>query len=88
MVRMMSALCYLFARNIQDFMRKEGLTPPPMGLISTEWGGTPIESWLPDAATEKCKSRETNTNMGYQRISGALWKHMVNPLKWNSVKVL
>lgn len=88
-LKMMSALCYLFARNIQDFMLKEGLTPPPIGLISTEWGGTPIESWSPDSAINKCKSREKSTEMDKmmdQKISGSLWNTMVNPLKWNSVK--
>ena len=33
MLRKMSALCYLFARNIQDLMIKEGVTPPPIGKV-------------------------------------------------------
>ena len=31
MLAEMSAVCFLFARNIQDMMKKEGITPPPMG---------------------------------------------------------
>ena len=44
----MPALCYLFARNLQVLMMKEGLVPTPIGLISSEWGGTPIQSWTPN----------------------------------------
>ena len=46
--RNMPALCYLFARNLQVLMMKEGLVATPIGLISSEWGGTPIQSWTPN----------------------------------------
>ena len=67
----MSAVCYLFARNIQDLMFKEGLNPPPIGLISTEWGGTPVESWSPDSALDKCDSRLPSKYMKPNRGSNA-----------------
>jgi len=35
----MSAICFLFARSVYD------ATEIPQGLVSADWGGTPIESW-------------------------------------------
>ena len=42
-----TAVGYFFAR---DLFRTTGI---PIGLIDSPWGGTPIESWIPDAARER-----------------------------------
>jgi len=89
MLREMSALCFLFARNLQDLLVKEGVNPPPIGLVVADWGGTPVEAWSPPKALQKCKAKftaeEMNTKANQCRNS-ILWDNMVNPLKWNSVK--
>ena len=35
----MSAVCVLFAREVFDKLEV------PMGLVSSDWGGTPVEAW-------------------------------------------
>ena len=106
MLRKMSALCYLFARNIQDLMIKEGVAPPPigekryigmnlsenvfLGLVDADWGGTPIEAWSPKSAINICNSSISTicaTKNQSQFCDSSLWNAMVNPLKWNSLKV-
>lgn len=42
-----SAVCYLTARDIHDAL---GGTVP-LGLISSNWGGTPVQSWEPKTGT-------------------------------------
>merc|ERR1712042_324227 len=70
-LRSMSAVCYLFARNIQDMMLSEGDDVVPMGMVDSDWGGTRIEACNEDYA-QNCHSR--------------LWNAMMNPLKRNAVK--
>jgi sialate O-acetylesterase len=45
----MSAVCWLYGRMIH-----EALNGRPIGLISTTWGGTPIEYWAPPQALHDC----------------------------------
>ena len=40
----MSAVCYIYGREIQ---KKTGL---PVGLVNTNWGGTPDEFWMSEDA--------------------------------------
>ena len=54
-----SAICWVFGRQLSD-----ALSPPtpngtatgaiPIGLISSNWGGTTIERWAPDDAFRAC----------------------------------
>lgn len=47
-----SAVCLFFGRQISD-----ALSPShgvPLGLISNNWGGTPVESWSPPDAYRAC----------------------------------
>eukprot|EP00966_Prymnesium_polylepis_P142575 3291701-Prymnesium_polylepis.2 len=43
----MSAVCFLTARTIHD----EFGGTVPIGLISSNWGGTPVQSWERDTGT-------------------------------------
>ena len=42
-----SSVAYFFAKNIQDKLSI------PMGMISSSWGGTPVETWIPKAVLSK-----------------------------------
>ena len=55
----------------------------PIGLISSNWGGTPVESWLPEAAAKSCNRNAQagshyNTmiapfTVGPMALTGATW---------------
>lgn len=49
-----SATCWFFGRDLYDYLKY------PVGLVDTDWGGTPIESWSSPDALAKC-----NPNSGY-----------------------
>ena len=48
----MSATAYFFALNVANAI------DIPIGIINTSWGGTRIESWMPQAALENILSAE------------------------------
>ena len=48
----MSATAYFFALNVVNTI------DIPIGIINTSWGGTRIESWMPQAALEDILSKE------------------------------
>ena len=50
----MSAVCFLFARNIQNMMQSEGDKIVPMGMVDSDWGGTLIEAWMSQNALDAC----------------------------------
>jgi sialate O-acetylesterase len=43
-----SAVCWLYGKNIHKAL---GV---PIGLVATDWGGTPVEAWSSPAALAKC----------------------------------
>ena len=47
-----SATAYLFAYNLAQVM------PYPIGIITADWGGSRIESWMPMKALEEILSKE------------------------------
>ena len=81
----MSAVCFLFARNIQKLLTEEGISPAPIGLISSEWGGTPIQSWSPQYVSDQCDYHFVKEQQREQREQ-SLWNAMINPLKKTSLK--
>ena len=46
-----SSVCFFFARNLVDEL---GADAPPIGLVSSNWGGTRIESWMTQKAIAPC----------------------------------
>ncbi|KAL9974148.1 hypothetical protein ACROYT_G011152 [Oculina patagonica] len=43
-----SAVCWFYGKNLYDQFKR------PIGLIATDWGGTPVESWSSPDALLKC----------------------------------
>lgn len=43
-----SAVCWFYGKNLYDRFKR------PVGLIATDWGGTPVESWSSPDALRKC----------------------------------
>jgi len=75
-----SAVCWFFGRQISDALSPTG--DVPIGLISNNWGGTPVESWSTTDAFKAC-NRSGNGNLynaminpytiGPMAISGFTW---------------
>lgn len=62
-----SAVCWFFGRQISDSLSPTG--DVPIGLISSNWGGTTVEAWSTPEAFESC-NRTGN---------GGLYNAMINP---------
>lgn len=78
-----SAVCWFYGKNIYDRYKS------PLGLIATDWGGTPVEAWSsPDSlrqcnitaenAHDKLLSRKVTPVAGPQTHS-VLYNSMVHP---------
>ena len=71
-----SAAAYFFAKELQE---KLGV---PVGVISTSWGGTPIETWTSEeayASSPVFGSQLKNHKLGNQQV-GQRYEKMVKPL--------
>jgi len=83
----MSAVCFLFARNIQDMMASEGQDPIPMGMVDSDWGGTRVEAWSSTETLDECNVDQSQCNeQSPQNCPSRLWNAMINPLKRTTVK--
>ena len=74
----MSAVCYIYGREIQAHTGK------PLGLVNTNWGGTPVEDWMSEEAEDICSSQRPPSGVGgayngmikpllNMTITGAIW---------------
>jgi len=43
-----SAVCWFYGKNIYDQYKK------PIGLVATDWGGTPVEAWSSPDSLHRC----------------------------------
>ena len=43
-----SAVCWFYGKNIYDRYKR------PLGLIATDWGGTPVEAWSSPDSLRQC----------------------------------
>jgi len=82
MLRLMSAVCFLFAREISD---KAGV---PLGMIHSSFGGTPIEAWSSPDALDRCDVPKPllDGSEQIQNRESYLFNGMINPLKRVSLK--
>ena len=76
----MSAVCFLFARNIYD------VTGVPIGLIDSSWGGTRIEAWSTGESLDNCDIPDNVDEEKPQNSNIYLWNAMIAPLKYLSIK--
>jgi len=63
-----SAVCFLTAREIHDALGGE----VPLGLISSNWGGTPVQSWEPNTGT-LYNSMIAPFAVGPMALTGVTW---------------
>jgi sialate O-acetylesterase len=57
----------------------------PIGLIASDWGGTPVEAWSSRDAINACMPPEEenyaiDVNVGNQDTPTYLWNAMIHPL--------
>ncbi|XP_054448634.1 sialate O-acetylesterase [Pteronotus mesoamericanus] len=74
----MSAVCWLFGRYLYDTLRY------PIGLISSSWGGTPIEAWSSGRSLKACGVPQQGF-IPADSVTGpsehsVLWNAMIHPL--------
>ncbi|XP_023557289.1 sialate O-acetylesterase isoform X2 [Octodon degus] len=80
----MSAVCWLFGCYLHDTLQY------PIGLISSSWGGTPIEAWSSERSLKACGVL-TEGPVPYDSVSGpsensVLWNAMIHPLQNMTLK--
>ncbi|XP_057604056.1 sialate O-acetylesterase isoform X2 [Hippopotamus amphibius kiboko] len=72
----MSAVCWLFGRYLHDTLQY------PVGLLSSSWGGTPIEAWSSGRSLKACgvpRFMPSDLETGPSEYS-VLWNAMIHPL--------
>jgi len=78
-----SAVCWFYGKNIYDRYKR------PLGLIATDWGGTPVEAWSSPDSLRQCNIsantyREKLLSREITRVSGpqthsVLYNAMIHP---------
>ncbi|ESO83425.1 hypothetical protein LOTGIDRAFT_133483, partial [Lottia gigantea] len=78
-----SAVCWLYGRNLYDSRQY------PIGMIATDWGGTPVEAWSSKDALQNCGLKEegsykvskewTDGNEDLAMGNSDLWNAMIHP---------
>jgi len=70
-----SAVCFLYGRVLYDHLKV------PIGLIESSWGGTSVETWMPDEAIENCGlNKLPDYGQGIQNEESQCWHAMMAPL--------
>jgi sialate O-acetylesterase len=54
-----SAVCWIFGRTIFDKLGGK----VPLGLVSSNWGGTPVEHWSPPDSFASCGRTDTDSTL-------------------------
>ena len=55
-LRWMSAVCFLYARSLQQLWQASGEEVVPIGLVDSDWSGTQVEGWSTPHSLETCKA--------------------------------
>eukprot|EP01084_Bolivina_argentea_P089145 160906_1 len=84
-----SAVCWFFGKNLYDKMQY------PMGLIATDWSGTPIRDWMSKDAIAKCPNETSiavqdiatqNIDNLHGPAADSLWNAMIYPFVTMTIK--
>ncbi|XP_053396074.1 sialate O-acetylesterase-like [Mercenaria mercenaria] len=76
-----SALCFMFARDLQKHLNY------PIGIIESNWGGTPIEVWSSPDAINACPTTvKPSPSIYWPTDLGALWNSMMHPYLSMTIK--
>lgn len=79
-----SAVGYFFGKNLQQELKV------PVGLINSNWGGTPAEVWTPSDAVEsnptlKAAADKINPTPWWPTEPGALYNAMIYPITQHTI---
>ncbi|XP_027733381.1 sialate O-acetylesterase isoform X2 [Vombatus ursinus] len=75
-----SAVCWLFGRYLYDTLKY------PIGLVSSSWGGTPIEAWSSWRSLQACGVPKEEKQITFPSLYAGptdhsiLWNSMIHPL--------
>ncbi|XP_030831013.1 sialate O-acetylesterase [Strongylocentrotus purpuratus] len=77
-----SALCWFYGVNLYNHLKY------PIGLVSSNWGGTPVEDWSSPDVLAKCnvykhsilKREKDNLAIGGPHDHSGLWNAMIHPM--------
>lgn len=71
-----SAVAYYFAKNLADSLNV------PVGIVASSWGGSPIESWIPQEVYEHSPYyNDERNNWRYNKCElGEKFRHMILPI--------
>jgi sialate O-acetylesterase len=76
----MSALAWTFARRLYQ---KNGI---PIGILNTNWGGTPIEFWMSEEAINACPNPPNSTSVSNSQSPSQGWNGMIVPLLRTTIR--
>ena len=78
--------CWHFAQELTDMAEARGEQIIPLGLVSSQWGGTMIQHWVPNSTlnAQACLNSTggayaPSQNQRWDIDSGALFNGMVRP---------
>jgi len=82
----MSAVCFLYARSLHQHWVALGMDPVPLGLVDSDWGGTPIEAWSTPESLASCEATRGCNEERPQSCPNRLYNAMIHPLARVSLK--
>lgn len=83
-----SAACWYFGQSLTDDWVARGETVVPLGLVTSNWGGTTVQQWTPVDALPQCRNASGGTTV-FNRTdlaNGALYAGMVAPFVNMTIK--
>jgi len=67
-----SAVCWIFGRQVHDGLGGQ----VPVGLIASDWGGTPVEHWADAPAFARCNRTDTDSTL----YNAMIYPFVVGPM--------